>query len=45
MSGIQSVNPRRALEMTFYSIQPADIRASGADVFNLNNEESARSKV
>jgi len=40
-AGIRSVDPAMAVSMTYYAVQPADMRASkliGTDVYNLNNE-------
>ncbi|EJW09950.1 hypothetical protein A33M_0765 [Rhodovulum sp. PH10] len=40
--GLRQVDPSANVQMTFYTVQPADLRASklmDADVYNLNNEE------
>ncbi|MDQ2081123.1 PRC-barrel domain-containing protein [Xanthobacteraceae bacterium Astr-EGSB] len=40
-AGIRQVDPAAAVRLTFYSVQPADMRASnlmGSTVYNLNNE-------
>jgi sporulation protein YlmC with PRC-barrel domain len=40
-AGIQSVQPQAAVKLSFYAVQPADMRASkliGSSVYNLNNE-------
>lgn len=40
-AGIRTVDPKSAVRVTFYTVQPRDMRASdlmGMDVYNLNNE-------
>jgi sporulation protein YlmC with PRC-barrel domain len=40
-AGIRAVDSRAAVKVTFYNVQPADMRASkliGRDVYNLSNE-------
>lgn len=39
--GLRSVDPGTQVKLTFYTVQPADMRASkilGTEVYNLNNE-------
>jgi sporulation protein YlmC with PRC-barrel domain len=40
-TGIQSVQPQAAVKLSFYAVQPADMRTSkliGSSVYNLNDE-------